>query len=154
MRHALPRAIDRRNGRGPGERIVDPAPHGSDARWRTANYARSDILPAGRPWPVAARDFYPRGSDVGRKQLRSWSFSTEAHSLREKGFAVLALMRRGRGRSEGINGEENFARGHDGSVTDFSAEIAERSPMSNSAIAYGRKLPSVRQGPVLLVEVE
>jgi hypothetical protein len=56
----------------------------------------------GRPIMLEAT-FYPRsgssaaplaiithGSDVGRNQLRSWSFSTEAHWLREKGFAVLA----------------------------------------------------------------
>jgi dienelactone hydrolase len=121
---------------------------------RTPDGARPIMLeatfypPAGPgPSPLA---IFTHGSDVGRNQLRSWSFSTEAHWLREKGFSVLALMRRGRGRSEGINGEENFARGHDGSVTDFSAGIAEAVADLESAIAYGRKLPSVRQGPVLL----
>ena len=116
-------------GPWPGERVWIP-----HLTVRTPDGARPIMLeatfypPAGPgPSPLA---IFTHGSDVGRKQLRSWSFSTEAHSLREKGFAVLALMRRGRGRSEGINGEENFARGHDGSVTDFSAGIAERSPMS------------------------
>ena len=99
------------------------------------------------PAPLA---IFTHGSDVGRNQLRSWSFSTEAHWFRERGFAVLAVMRRGRGRSEGINGEENFARAHDGSVTDFSAGIAEAVADLELAIAYGRKLPGVRRGPVLL----
>jgi dienelactone hydrolase len=133
----------------PGERVSIP-----HTAVRTPDGARPIMLeatfypPAGSgPAPLA---IITHGSDVGRNQLRSWSFSTEAHWLRDKGFAVLALMRRGRGRSEGINGEENFARGHDGSVTDFSAGIAEAVGDLASAIAYGRKLPSVRHGPVLL----
>jgi dienelactone hydrolase len=63
---------------------------------------------------------------------------------------VLALMRRGRGRSEGINGEEDFGRDHDGSLIDVSAGIAQAVEDLESAIAYGRKLPGVRPGPVLL----
>lgn len=59
-------------------------------------------------------------------------------------------MRRGRGRSEGINGEENFGRDHDGSLVDVSAGIAEAVEDLSSAIAYGHKLPGVRPGPVLL----
>jgi dienelactone hydrolase len=133
----------------PGERMSIP-----HLTVRTPDGTRPIMLegtfypPAGAgPAPLA---IFTHGSDVGRNQLRSWSFSTEAHWLREKGFAVLALMRRGRGRSEGINGEENFARAHDGSVTDFSAGIAEAVADLESAIAYGRKLPKVRPGPVLL----
>ena len=38
----------------------------------------------------------PAGTSSGRGSL------TEAHWLRDKGFAVLVLMRRGRGKSEGI----------------------------------------------------
>lgn len=90
------------------------------------------------------------GSDVGRNQLRSWSFSTEAHWLRDNGFAVLVLMRRGRGSSEGINGEETFGRDHDGSLTDVSAGVAEAVEDIESAIAYGRTLPGVKPGKVLL----
>src|SRR5260370_29191665 len=94
-----------------GRAHLDPAPHGSNARWRTTDHARSDVLPAGRPWP-APLAIFTHGSDVGRNQLRSWSFATEAHWLRDNGFAVLALMRRGRGRSQGINAQENFGRDH------------------------------------------
>lgn len=121
---------------------------------RTPDGARPIMLeatlyrPAGSaPAPLA---IITHGSDVGRDQLRTWSFSTEAHWLRDQGFAVLVLMRRGRGRSEGINGEEDFGRDHDGSVTDFSAGIAEAVADLESAIVYGRKLPGVRPGPVLL----
>jgi dienelactone hydrolase len=133
----------------PGERMSIP-----HLTVRTPDGARSIMLeatfypPAGSgPAPLA---IFTHGSDVGRNQLRSWSFSTEAHWLRDKGFAVLVLMRRGRGRSEGINGEENFGREHDGSLIDVSAGIAEAVSDLDSAIASGRKLPNVRPGPVLL----
>ncbi|MCP3385270.1 alpha/beta hydrolase [Bradyrhizobium sp. CCGUVB4N] len=99
------------------------------------------------PAPLA---IFTHGSDVGRNQLRSWSFSTEAHWLRDNGFAVLALMRRGRGSSEGINGEETFGRDHDGSLIDVSAGVAEAVEDLASAIAYGRALPGVKPGKVLL----
>jgi dienelactone hydrolase len=91
------------------------------------------------------------GSDAGRNQLITWPFATEAHWLRDKGFVVLALMRRGRGRSEGINGEEDFGRDYEGSLIDLSAGIAPTVEDLESAIAYGRNLPNVRPGPVLLV---
>jgi dienelactone hydrolase len=121
---------------------------------RTPDGARPILLeatfypPTGSgPAPLA---IFTHGSDVGRNQLRSWSFSTEAHWLRDNGLAVLALMRRGRGRSEGINGEEDFGRDHEGSLIDVSAGIAQAVEDLESAIAYGRKLPGVRPGPVLL----
>jgi dienelactone hydrolase len=133
----------------PGERVSIP-----HLTVRTPDGTRPIMLEATFYPPVGAGAaplaIFTHGSDVGRNQLRSWSFSTEAHWLSDKGFAVLALMRRGRGRSEGINGEENFARDHDGGVTDFSAGIAEAVEDLTSAIAYGRKLPGVRPGPVLL----
>lgn len=99
------------------------------------------------PAPLA---IFTHGSDAGRNQLRSWSFSTEAHWLRDNGFAVLALMRRGRGSSEGINGEENLGREYDGSLIDVSAGVAEAVEDLASAIAYGRTLPGVKPGKVLL----
>lgn len=83
-------------------------------------------------------------------QLRTWSFSTEAHWLRDNGFAVLALMRRGRGRSEGVNGEEDFGRDHDGGLNDVSAGVVQAVADLDSAIAFGRTLPGVQAGPVLL----
>jgi len=133
----------------PGERVWIP-----HLTVRTPDGARPIMLeatfyPPSGPGP-APLAIITHGSDVGRNQLRTWSFSTEAHWLRDRGFAVLALMRRGRGRSEGINGEENFARAHNGNVTDFSAGIAEAVADLESAIAYGRQLPGVRPGPVLL----
>ena len=104
--------------------------------------------PAGAgPAPLA---IFTHGSDVGKTQLRSWSFSTEAHWLRDHGVAVLALMRRGRGTSEGINGEEDFGRDHDGGLNDVSAGVAQAVEDLDSAIAYGRTLPGVKPGPVLL----
>ena len=63
---------------------------------------------------------------------------------------MLVLMRRGRGQSEGINGEDNFGRNHAGELTDVSFGIAQAVEDLDSAIAYGRRLPNVRPGPVLL----
>lgn len=99
------------------------------------------------PAPLA---IFTHGSDVGRSQLRTWSFSTEAHWLRDNGFAVVALMRRGRGGSEGINGEEDFGRAYDGSLVDVSAGVTQAVEDLESAIAFGRTLPGIRPGPVLL----
>jgi dienelactone hydrolase len=133
----------------PGERVS--VPH---LTVRTPDGARPIMLeatfypPAGpRPAPLA---IFTHGSDVGRNQLRSWSFATEAHWLRDKGFAVLALMRRGRGTSEGINGEEDFGRDRDGGLNDVSAGVAQAVEDLTSAIAFGRTLAGVRPGPVLL----
>jgi dienelactone hydrolase len=133
----------------PGERVGIP-----HLTVRTPDGARPIMLeatfypPAGPgPAPLA---IFTHGSDVGRNQLRTWSFSTEAHWLRDNGFAVLALMRRGRGRSEGINGEEDFGRAHDGSLVDVSAGVEQAVEDLESAIAYGRALSGIRPGPVLL----
>lgn len=135
---------------GPGERVSIP-----HLTARTPDGARPIMLeatlyrPAGSgPVPLA---IVSHGADAGRNQLRTWSALTEAYWLRDKGFAVLVLMRRGRGKSEGINGEENFGRDHEGGLVDLSAGIAEAVEDLASAIAYGRKLPDVRPGPVLLV---
>jgi dienelactone hydrolase len=133
----------------PGERVRIP-----HLTIRTPDGARPITLegtfypPPGRaPAPLA---IFTHGSDVGRNQLRSWSFSTEAHWLRDNGFAVLVLMRRGRGSSEGINGEEDFGRDHDGGLIDVSAGVAQAVEDLDSAIAYGRTLPGVKPGKVLL----
>jgi dienelactone hydrolase len=133
----------------PGVRV--PIPH---LNVRTPDGARPIVLeatfypPAGPgPAPLA---IFTHGSDIGRNQLRTWSFSTEAHWLRDNGFAVLALMRRGRGISEGINGEEDFGRDHEGGLIDVSAGVAQAVEDLESAIAYGRTLPRVQPGPVLL----
>ncbi len=133
----------------PGERVFIP-----HLAIRTPDGARPIMLegtyypPTGAgPAPLA---IFTHGSDIGRNQLRSWSFSTEAHWLSDNGFAVLVLMRRGRGRSEGVNGEEDFGRDHDGGLVDVSAGIAQAVEDLDSAIAFGRTLPGVRPGPVLL----
>ena len=133
----------------PGERMR--VPH---LTVRTPDGARPIMLeatfypPAGPdPAPLA---IFTHGSDVGRNQLRSWSFSLEAHWLRDNGFAVLALMRRGRGGSEGVNGEEEFGRDHEGGLIDVSTGVAQAVEDLESAIAYGHRLPGTRPGPVLL----
>ncbi len=83
----------------PGERVWIPhltvrTPDGT----RPIRLEATFYPPAGPgPAPLA---IFTHGSDVGRNQLRTWSFSTEARWLHDNGFAVLAFMRRGRGRSE------------------------------------------------------
>jgi dienelactone hydrolase len=133
----------------PGERVWIP-----HLTVRTPDGARPILLEATFYSPaspsLAPLAIFTHGSDVGRTQLRTWSFSTEAHWLRDHGFAVLALMRRGRGRSEGINGEEDFGRDHDGGLVDVSAGVTQAVEDLDSAIAHGHKLPGVRPGPVLL----
>jgi len=133
----------------PGERVWIP-----HLTVRTPDAARpirleATFYPPTGPGP-APLAIFTHGSDVGRNQLRTWSFATEAHWLRDHGFAVLALMRRGYGRSEGINGEGDFGRDHDGGLNDVSAGVAQAVEDLESAIAHGRKLPGVRPGPVLL----
>jgi dienelactone hydrolase len=142
-----------------GERPIDWPWPGEHVRIphltvRTPDGARPITLegtfypPSGQgPAPLA---IFTHGSDIGRNQLRSWSFSTEAHWLRDNGFAVLVLMRRGRGSSEGINGEEDFGRDHEGGLIDVSSGVAQAVADLDSAIAYGRTLPGVKSGPVLL----
>ena len=133
----------------PGERVRIP-----HLTVRTPDGARPITLegtfypPSGRA--LAPLAIFTHGSDIGRNQLRSWSFSTEAHWLRDNGFAVLVLMRRGRGSSEGINGEEDFGRDHDGGLIDVSAGVAQAVEDLDSAIAFGRTLPGVKPGEVLL----
>lgn len=59
-------------------------------------------------------------------------------------------MRRGRGRSEGINGEEDFECNHEGNLIGASGGIAGAVEDLELAIAYARKLPGIRSGPLLL----
>ncbi len=133
----------------PGERVW--VPH---LTVRTPDGARPIMLEA-TFYPPAGPDPAPlaiitHGSDVGRNQLRTWSFSTEAHWLHDNGFAVLALDAP---RTRQVRGNQwrggLWARPR-GSLIDVSAGVAQAVEDLESAIAYGRKLPGVRPGPVLL----
>jgi pimeloyl-ACP methyl ester carboxylesterase len=55
-------------------------------------------------------------------------------------------MRREWGRSDGINGEDDDGREHDGSLMDVSAGAAQALEDLSSAIVCGRKLPGIRPG--------
>jgi dienelactone hydrolase len=134
----------------PGERVWIPHLTVRTPDGRRPIMLEATYYPPAGPGP-ARLAIITHGSDAGRNQLRTISHSTEAHWLHANGFAVLALMRRGRGQSEGINGEEDFGRDHDGHLVDVSAGIAEAVEDLESAIAYGRKLSDIRPGPVLLV---
>jgi dienelactone hydrolase len=90
-------------------------------------------------------------SDIGRNLKNSDSSWLEAQWLLSHGFAVLVPMRRGRGRSGGIYGEATYDRDHAGQVTRISQSVDEAVEDLTTTIAYGRALPFVRPGPVLLV---
>jgi hypothetical protein len=127
----------------PGERVSIP-----HLTVRTPDGARPIMLEA-TFYPAAGPSLAPiftHGYDVGRNQLRTWSFSTEAYWLRDKGYAVLALLRRGYGRSEGINREDDFGRAYDGSLVDVSAGVAEAIEDLDSAIAMAVHCPACDQG--------
>src|SRR5581483_9447615 len=67
----------------------------------------------------------------------------EALWLMQQGFTVLVPMRRGRGASEGVFGEEQ-------SLGSMRQGFEEAMDDLASASAYGRTLPGVQDGPVLL----
>jgi dienelactone hydrolase len=91
------------------------------------------------------------GSDIGRDLLRSFSYFDLGSWLSDKGYAVLVLMRRGRGLSEGEYGEDFYNTDRNGNVIDALQGLGEAVEDLDSAIAYGRALPFVQKGPVLLV---
>jgi dienelactone hydrolase len=91
------------------------------------------------------------GSDIGRDLLRTFSYFDLGRWLSDKGFAVLVLMRRGRGTSEGAYGEDFYNTDRNGNVIDALQGIGEAVEDLDSAIAYGQTLPFVQKGPVLLV---
>jgi dienelactone hydrolase len=102
----------------------------------------------GRPAPLA---IITHGSDIGRDLLKSFSYYDTARFLRDNGYAVLVLMRRGRGTSDGVYGEEFYNTDRNGNVIDAAQGLREAVEDLDSAIAYGRTLPIVRAGKVLLV---
>src|SRR5205085_7516978 len=67
------------------------------------------------------------------------------------GYAVIVVMRRGRGQSEGTYGEDSYTYDRRGWVIDYAQSVTAAVADLESAIAYGASLPFVRQGPVLLV---
>jgi dienelactone hydrolase len=102
----------------------------------------------GRPAPLA---IISHGSDIGRDLLKSFSYSDTARVLRDNGYAVLVFMRRGRGTSDGVYGEEFYNTDRNGNVIDFAQGLREAVEDLDSAIAFGRTLPIVQAGKVLLV---
>jgi dienelactone hydrolase len=139
----------------PGERVTIP-----HLTARTADATRPIRLEATlyRPLRQEAAGSTPaplaiinHGSDIGRDLLMSFSYFREAHWLLERGYAVMVLMRRGRGQSEGTYGEDNYIYDRRGWVTDCTQGLAEAVADLDSAIAYGASLDFVRPGPVLLL---
>ncbi len=87
----------------PGERVRIPhltlrKPDGSRALELEGTLYRPKLVGVG---PLAV---ITHGSDIGRDLLRSFSYSDLGSWLSDKGYAVLVLMRRGRGLSEGEYG--------------------------------------------------
>jgi dienelactone hydrolase len=115
-----------------------------------------------RPITLEARLYRPKstapaplaiinhGSDMGRDLLKSHSYLDEALWLLDKGYAVLVPMRRGRGQSDGVYGEDTYVHDRMGAVADVSLGVHQAVEDLDSAIAYGRTLDFVKAGPVLL----
>jgi dienelactone hydrolase len=133
-----------------GERVRIPhliAKSPDDARPITLE-ARLYRPKGGGPAPLAIIN---HGSDVGKDLLKSHSYLDEALWLREKGFAVLVPMRRGRGQSDGVYGEDTYVHDRTGTITDLSRGVEEAVEDLESAIVHGRTLDFIKPGPVLLV---
>lgn len=134
----------------PGERLMIPhrtarTPDGT----RPIRLEATLYRPAnGAPAPLA---IITHGSDIGRDLLMSFSYFRDARWLVERGYTVLGLMRRGRGRSEGIYGEDTYVHDRRGWVIDTTQGLAEAVEDLDSAIAYAGGLDFVRPGPVLLL---
>ena len=77
---------------------------------------------------------------------KTFRHEAEALWLLERGFTVLVPMRRGRGTSEGLFGEEQ-------GFADPGSGLHEALEDLRSALVYGRSLSFVEAGPVLLVGV-
>jgi len=93
---------------------------------------------------------FNHGSAIGRNRLESYSHFGEARWLLDKGFTVLVPMRRGRGLSEGVYGEDTYGTSHTGEIIDVSQSINEAIEDLEATISFGRTLPFVQQGPILL----
>jgi hypothetical protein len=77
-----------------------------------------------------------------RSYLTATNRNLAASPPGDNGFAVLALMRRGYGRSEGINGGDDYGREHDGSLMDISAQASPKpSRISNRRLLMSASCP-------------
>jgi dienelactone hydrolase len=120
---------------------------------------RSAMLPDGsRPIELEGTLYRPPGAEAAPLAIinhgstggyridptQTMRHEAEALWLLERGFAVLVPMRRGRGRSEGIFGEELDLRNCAPGLAEAVEDLA-------SAMAYGCALPCVQRRPVLLL---
>jgi dienelactone hydrolase len=94
---------------------------------------------------------FNHGSAIGRERFDSYSYFSEARWLLDNGFAVLVPMRRGRGLSEGVYGEATYGTSRTGQIIDVCQSINEAIEDLEAAISFGRTLPFVQQGPILLL---
>ena len=134
----------------PGERVYIAHAKAADDRGTGPIKLEARLYrPKGNsPAPLAIVN---HGSAIGRNLLDSYSHFGEARWLLDKGFAVLVPMRRGRGLSEGVYGEATYVTSRTGQIIDVSQSINEAVEDLESAISFGRTLPFVKQGPILLV---
>jgi dienelactone hydrolase len=99
------------------------------------------------PVPLAVVN---HGSAGGYELLADYASWAEAEWLLARGYAVLVPMRRGRGGSGGAYTEAVYERDRSGRVTGFATSLNDAIADLASAIAYGRGLPGIAKGPVLL----
>ncbi len=97
------------------------------------------------PWAVLNH-----GSSDGVDPRTPITMEGEARWLRDKGYAVLVPMRRGRGSSDGSYGEINCCDLESHLPRDCSTGLAEAVEDLRAAIAFGSRQPDVQAGPVLL----
>ena len=106
--------------------------------------------PLAPPAPLAVLS---HGSSDGVDPRITISMEGEARWLRDRGYAVLVPMRRGRGASDGVYAETNCCDLEDLVPRDCSAGLSEALDDLHAAMGFGLRQPGVRPDPVLLAGV-
>lgn len=95
-----------------------------------------------KPAPLAIINHGSTGGTFSPRQ--TFRSAAQALWLLERGFTVLVPMRRGRGESEGVFGEETLPFDLEGGLEQAIEDL-------DSALIYAQALPFVQRGPALLV---
>ncbi len=103
--------------------------------------------PLTEPAPLAVLS---HGSSDGVDPRMAIAMEGEARWLRDRGYAVLVPMRRGRGESDGAYGETGCCDISTHEPRDCEAGLDEGLEDLRAAIGFGLLQPGVRPGPVLL----
>lgn len=129
-----------------------PLPHpvlGSSVRIPSGPGTLAGIWHGARAMP-AGLAVLNHGSADGIDPKATLTSEGEARWLLDRGYAVLAPMRRGRGASDGVSGETNCCDRRTRAPRDCSAGLTGAVEDLHAAIRFGLAQPGVRAGPVLL----